>query len=172
MANKKSKTVPYRHIDVILPNAVDKECAYLYGYKVTRDATFINMKTGKVLSKLDITGIESHVNFYIEDQRVKINVDRAIYQIFSGEKLSSSMRIIHIDDDPHNHDFSNLMAVSAREYYCFKTRKELPKKITKDQVLMIQEERRTKKYTYKVLAEKYGCSIYTIFKIIKGEYYV
>ena len=92
-------------------------------------------------------------------------VHRLVWQMFVGE-IPKGMTIDHIDGNPSNNTITNLQLLTPREntirHYCMDGRRYLRKE--RDEMIEAYEELKT----YKLVAEKFGCAISSVYRIIKN----
>lgn len=92
-------------------------------------------------------------------------VHRLVWQMFVGE-IPKGMTIDHIDGNPSNNTITNLQLLTPREntirHYCMDGRRYLRRE--RDEMIEAYEELKT----YKLVAEKFGCAISSVYRIIKN----
>lgn len=92
-------------------------------------------------------------------------VHRLVWQMFVGE-IPKGMTIDHIDSNPGNNTITNLQLLTPREntirHYCMDGRRYLRRE--RDEMIEAYEELKT----YKLVAEKFGCAISSVYRIIKN----
>jgi len=156
-----------------------KEINNYPNYKVDIDGTVISykFKNPRVLKPQMVTQSKKKylaVGLYNEhNKRTKHGlspsmyyVHRLVWQTYVGE-IPSNLEIDHIDGNPHNCRLDNLKLV---------TRKENLDNHYRNKLGFVYGEKRSEIIydyitlgTYKLVAEKWGCSETTIFRVIKNK---
>lgn len=178
------KTICFNGIkrEIFIPFATEDNKTDFYGYTIYKNGEIYSPKNVK-LSRISLSSTGSHVNITIAGMKLKWNVSRLIYVIFSGQQLTKYDVITYKDNNEHNKEFDNLYKVTKKEYYKG-IKKTSKKKLSKEQVDEIRTKYMsgTKNQTlfnnkgdrvvpsYRSLASEYNCSTFVIQQIIKGEY--
>lgn len=154
-----------------------------HGYKFYRDGIIINPAGQRQLIHVDVYGVPT-IRMVYDDQKKRVNVSRIIYEMYSEEPLSFAYTVRYKDENPRNVAFDNLYIVRRKELLSEKSTVKGNEKIfTKEEADKIYEEyhkypksknqfsKAHGQMSQRQLSIKYHCSIYTIEKIVAGEYY-
>lgn len=142
-----------------------------YGYSVYKNGIIMSLK-GEPLSPYTATYKNSHVNMTINGKKTKKNRAILIYNMFSEKPLDRKHIIRFKDGNSDNVAFDNLMPVTRKEYYhsIGLNGKSRMTEEEKDEIRRIYENRNNS-VSIRDLCIKYGCSLLTIQKILKGKDY-
>ena len=152
-------------------------------YKVDVDGTVISYKHGKtrVLKPQLVTQSQKKylaVGLFNEhNRRSKLGlkvpkfhyVHRLVYETYMGE-IPENLEVDHIDENPHNNKLENLRLVTAKQNARnhFRKRKGFLFSECRDELI---KDYLTLK-NYRLVAQKWGCSIATLSRVIKNKRYV
>jgi hypothetical protein len=152
-------------------------------YKVDVDGTVISYKHGKtrVLKPQLVSQSEKKylaVGLFNEhNRRNKIGmkvpkfqyVHRLVYEAYMGE-IPENLEVDHIDENPHNNHLENLRLVTPKQNSRTYFRKEKGFLYTESRDEIIKDYLTLK--NYRLVAEKWGCGLATISRVIKNKRYV
>lgn len=123
------------------------------------------------------------VKVVVDGKKRTLMVARIVYEVFSGNKITSTKVILFKDGNPENVAYENIEAVSRKTYFkkikSENQRKRLFSKEEQEQIIKEydRENRRAhgfkgaySKPTFREMAIKYECSKSTIQKILDGVY--
>lgn len=142
---------------------IDENTIKYKGYTIYKDGR-IKTPYDKAVS---INPTNGYIRLSIAGRPQSIKGGRFIYEIFTQKMLSPSMTIVHKDGDITNIAYSNLIAISRKEY--FKDH-QWTYKYNKQQEEEIRNRYKNGGVSIKDLADEYECCTLTIQKIIAGTY--
>lgn len=171
-----------RCITIEYPDAKGQESTIFYGYTVYSNGD-IYSPLGKKLQRLSISDSKSHVHMSILGNKLRLNIARLIYNLFSGELLTTKDFILFKDGNSQNKDISNLCKIGRTEFKNSYVNRKSTKKFSDQEAEAIRKRyieatdnltniKRgvNAKISYRSLATEYGCSICLIQQIVKGVY--
>ena len=151
-------------------------------YKVDVDGTIISYKFNKtrVLKPQLVTQSEKkylQVGLFNEFNRRNkygkvpkmLYVHRLVYETYMGE-IPENLEVDHIDENPHNNHLENLRLVTRKQNARTYFRKEKGFLFSESRNEMIQDYLTLK--NYRLVAEKWGCGMATVSRVIKNKRYV
>ena len=154
-----------------------KTCNY-HGYTFHRNGTVKSPggKTLKPLKENRASGNHVTLIFNTDDGRnlVRVNVARAIYSMFSGEALDNNEIVTFKNGDFCDYRYENLKKVTMKEYINNTPgitnfgRKRMFSKKQADRIKQLYEDGKS----FVKIAAKYNCSVITVQKICRDQYYV
>jgi len=159
-----------------------KEINNYPNYKVGEDGTVISYKFAKqkVLKPQMVTQSKKKylaVGLYNENnKRTKYGktpamnyVHRLVWEAFVGE-IPSHLEVEHLDQNPHNCHLSNLKLVTRKENIENHNRSKFGFLYTEKRDEIIQDYLNLG--TYDRVADKWGCSPTTIYRVIKNKRFI
>jgi hypothetical protein len=156
-----------------------KEINNYPNYKVGIDGTIISYKFQKqrVLKPQMVTqSLKKYMAVGLYNEHNKRNkygltpsmhyLHRLVWETYVGE-IPSHLEIEHLDQNPHNNHLSNLKLVTRKENIENHTRSKYGFLYTEKRDEIIQDYKELG--TYDLVAEKWGCSPTTIYRVIKNK---
>lgn len=123
------------------------------------------------------------VHIVIDGKKRTLMVARIVYEVFSGNKITSTKVIIFKDGNSENVAYENIEAVSRTTYFKEikneNQKKRLFSKEEQERIIKEYDRERRRKHgfkgaysepSYRTLSIKYDCSRSTILKILNGNY--
>lgn len=165
-----------KRYDFFLPQVAGDHVEF-YGYTIYQDGRILSPR-GQLLKRISLSGRDSHVSINISGVKAKVNVSKLVYSAFARETLPKNVILTYKDGDETNKAFDNLKKIPKRDYYS-KIEKKKKKMFTPEVVDEIRNKyipRNKDNYndknlpSYRSLAKEYGCSVFVIQKIMKGDY--
>ncbi len=151
------------------------QAAFYHGYKVYENGKVEN-SVGKEIFPLN----NGKMKIFVNGKKRTLSHARIIYEAFSNQTILRSEVITYKDGDPTNICFQNIVIRQRKEYFANAAWNENKRIITAEQEKMILEDRKKpfvrikngkkrklSRTPYTALAERYGCSTTTIYKILK-----
>ena len=96
-------------------------------------------------------------------------IHRLVYETYMGA-IPENLEVDHIDENPHNNHLENLRLVTPKQNTRTHFRKEKGFLYSESRDEMIKDYLILK--NYRLVAEKWGCGIATISRVIKNKRYV
>lgn len=158
----------------------------LNNYRFYRNGKVVNLANGHILTQRKIKG-GHYINIstknsegYVKNQR--ICVERKLYELFTGDSLTRLYSIVKSknNDSPDEYDINDLIKVSKKDKYKYDPNAECGKKLDEETVTTIRSEYNfdhkarcqydKKGPSIRELAARYGVTINTIQRVLKGTY--
>ena len=146
-----------------------RKCLWNEIFEVYEDGVIVNPATGRVVRNTADGRVSYRDKFGVKHTKARA---RIVYESFSGKSLNNNDMIEFKDMNPNNCAYKNLKVISCVAYRAEKGRLEQGNKLfSYDEAYAIRLEYLFDKVSIRKLAKKYNCSLVTMNKITRGEYY-
>lgn len=163
---------------------MDKIIEEFNTYTISNKGDVTNIRTGRILKPIETNGGYLQANLSIKGRRKSFMIHQLVAEAFLDKPDNYGKKgsvINHIDGNKWNNCVENLEYVTQKEnvnhavdtgLMDFKGENHPNAVLTQKQADQIRSEYIPRKVTQKFLANKYGVSVDTIYRIIKNKAYV
>lgn len=111
------------------------------------------------------------VYFHINGKPVSKLRSRIVFEAMTGRKLRNNETVAFRDGNPENCAWTNLYSITTAERRASLDIDTRRRKFTREEAEAVRSEYYSTGTPIRELAKKYGCSVVTVNKMTRGEYY-